>query len=120
ARSWLNADDIGVEPQVDAVFPVEAVRAQRHPVLWCVAGKVIFRKVRTVDRRRTVITEHDDAALVLLAAQHLGGGKSGGTAADDDDLGGRRSWWLATSFWRVFFCAHVNGFTAALHAPAGQ
>ena len=69
ARTRVDTGDVRLEPQVDAVLRIEAVRTQRHPILGRLAGEVVLGEVRPVDGRRVVIAQHDDAALVLLAPQ---------------------------------------------------
>ena len=85
-RARIDARDIGLEAQVDAVVRVEVVAAQRDPFLGRVAGEIILGEVRTIDRRGIVVAQHDDAALVLLAPQHLGRREAGRAAAHDHDL----------------------------------
>src|SRR5438093_484651 len=86
ARTYIDCGDGRLQPQVDALFGVEAVCAQRDPLLRRVAGQVILGQVRPVHGRRVVVAQHHNAALVALAAQHLGGGETGRAAADNHDL----------------------------------
>ncbi|MCY1231532.1 hypothetical protein D9M72_439850 [compost metagenome] len=91
AGADIDAGNPGSEAHVDAVLGIEALLAQRDPVLRRLAGEIVLRKVRAVDGQRLVIADHDDGALKLFAPQSFGGGKAGGAATDDDDLFGSRS-----------------------------
>src|SRR5215471_11362527 len=71
------------EPQLNAVVDVKFGRAQRDPLLWRGARKVILRQVRTIVRRGSVIADDRHTAAIALTTQHFRSGVSGRAAADD-------------------------------------
>src|SRR5450830_654157 len=73
----INADDLGIETQIDACLVVEAVRTQRQPILWCLTGKVILGQNRSINRCSGVTAQHDDTAAKLPPPQHLRRGEAG-------------------------------------------
>ncbi len=85
ARANVDCCDRRIEPKVDGIVGIEALVAQRQPLLRRAAGEIVLRQVRPVDRRRVVAAQHDDAALVFPPPQHLGRGESRCAAADDHD-----------------------------------
>ena len=120
ARTRIDAGDVRLEPQIDAVLGIEAVRAQRHPILRRAAGEIVLGQVRPVDGRRIVVAQHDDAALIVLAPEHLGRREAGRAAADDHDPVRRSTRWLAA--WLRFrlrpLLAHEDLAVALLDRPA--
>ena len=113
----IDAGDLRLEPQLDAVLGIEAVRPQRHPILRRIAGEIILGEIRPVDRRRIVVAQHDDASLILLAPELLGRGKASRAAADDHDFfrrSSRRLCRAAPARLRQLL-AHENLAVAPLH-----
>src|SRR5450759_2854040 len=87
----INASDLGIETQIEACLVVEAVGTQRHPILWCLTGKVILRQIRSINRCSGVTAQHHDAAAKLPPPQHLRRGEAGRATTDNDNLVGRIS-----------------------------
>ena len=73
------------EQQLDAPLAIELRRPQRNPVVLRLAGQIVFRQVRTIDRRIRIGADHRDRTVVAFAPQHVGGRQPGGAAADDHD-----------------------------------
>src|ERR1035438_5079724 len=88
----INASDLGIETQIDACLVVEAVGTQRHPILWCLTGKVILRQIRSINRYSGVTAQHDDAAAKLPPSQHLRRGEAGRATTNNDYLVRCISW----------------------------
>ena len=117
----VDPADLGVQPQIDVVLLVEVVRSERQPVFGRIAGQIVLREVRAIDRRRVVAAEHRDGVLVALPAQHLGRRESGRAAADNDDAV-RRCRCLAARprFGLLHLLAHRDGVALPLDLPAGD
>jgi len=101
-RTRVDRRDIRLETQIDIVFGIKAVRTQRHPILRCASGEIIFREVGPVEWRRVVIAQHQDAAPVFQAAKHFHSRKPGGAPSDNDDFLRRCAYCLSPLLW---FCA---------------
>ena len=115
----VDADDLAVQMQLDAAIGVELVGTERQPILGRAAGKVVFRQIRPVDRRRPLGAQHDDASLIIAPAQHLGCGKTGGAAANDHDLPGRwRRRPFAARLWLLELVGDKDAPVALVHLPA--
>ena len=84
-RGDVDAGDPHVDPQIDALLPVELGRARRRDGGGAATGEIAFREIRPVVRLRGIGAQHRDAACVALLAQHFGGGTAGAPTADDDD-----------------------------------
>ena len=81
----VDAGDLGIEMQIDAVFGVIGIRAQRQPIFRRAAGEIILREIGPVDRRGAFVAVHRDAAAEAAPPQHFGRRKACRAAADDDD-----------------------------------
>src|ERR1700677_4199607 len=64
---------------------IEAIWAQRNPLLRSAAGEVVLGQIRPVDRRDILIAQHDDGSLEPLAPQFVGGRIAGRATPDDHD-----------------------------------
>ena len=58
------------EAQLDRVLGVEFGRAQRDPFLERGTGEIVFRQVRSVDRRIRIGAHYRNRSVVPFAAQH--------------------------------------------------
>ena len=125
ARTRVDASDVRLEPKLDAVLGIEAVRPQRHPFLRRIAGKIVLGQIRSIDGRRIVVAQHDDASLILFATQFLGRGEAGRSSADDDNCGrgsGRRQG-AVLPFWlrQLLLVLHEDlAVAAARHSSTRQ
>jgi hypothetical protein len=120
ARLGIDRDDIALEPQVDMSFRVKTVRPQRQPIFRRAAGEVIFRQVRPIHRRRSIVAQHDNAAGKFLPPQHLGRGKTRRAAADDHDSTGHISGRLAARFGLFALVPDDNSVALMLDLPDRQ
>ncbi len=113
-RARVDAGDIRAQSQLDAVLGIEAVRAQRHPILGRLAGEIVLGEIRPVDRGRSIIAQHDDAALVFPTTQHLGGCEAGRPAAKDHDPPRQPCRRFAAPWLRHLFLMSHEDFSLAL------
>jgi hypothetical protein len=119
ASLGIDTANRGLAAQIDAVFGIEIVGAQRQPIVRRAAGEVILRQIGPVNRRRIVIAQHHDAAAVLAPQQHFGGGKAGGATADDDNSLRRvRFGGFAARLRLLALLPHDNAPVARLDVPA--
>src|SRR5262245_51243667 len=116
----IDAGDFRLEPQIDTILGIEALRPQRDPILLSVSGEVVLGQIRPVYRRCIVVAQNDDTPLVMRAPQHLGCSKAGGASAAESYLNWSTRRWLPA--WLRFrlrqLLAHENLAVLLLHLPA--
>ena len=114
----INAGDLGIETQIDACLVVEAVGTQRHPILWCLTGKVILRQIRSINRCSGITAQHDDAAAKLPPPQHLGRGEAGRATTNNDYLVRCISWSFGARLRLLTFLMNEDLAISLLDLPA--
>src|SRR5450759_5929998 len=118
ASFGINASDLGIETQIDACLVVEAVGTQRHPILWCLPGKVILGQIRSINRCSGVTAQYHDAAAKLPPSQHLHCGEAGRATTNNDYLVRCISWSFGARLRLLTFLMNEDLAISLLDPPA--
>ena len=114
----VDADHLRTEMKLDAVFGVELIGAERHPILWRVASEIILREVGPIHRGSSIVAEHDDATAEAAPPQHLGRRKAGRTSADNHNSSYTVCRAQDLRFWLLALFLDEDSAGVLLHFPA--
>ena len=104
--------------ELDTVFGIELVRAERQPILWRVAGEIILRQIGPINRGSGIVTDHDDATIEPAPPKHLGGCKAGCSSADNHNSPHAVCRWQGLGFWLLALFLDEDSAAALLDFPA--